>query len=545
MRRIDVLGISRSQVVVHPRAADGSLGAAIATDLPFTGPRTLLAADFNGDAGRMSPCSTPGNGVMALMIGEGDGRFRLTGLSSAMGLDGASAADFNEDGLLELILPNHEVDTVTLVPISAAGAIGGSPLYRLSSAAGPAAAAVADFNGDQRADLVLGGDVGGQATVRVFRGARPISRLAPTDPVIVRSPLGGRSSVAALGAGDVNGDTRPDLVVLDSVGPSLIVLPGRGDGTFENGLATSIGASGADLAIADVNGDSRSDAVVASRDGVRVFLGIGASGLTAPAVYAAGFNVSHVAVGDLNGDGRADIVFTTSQNQQGASQAEFLVNQGGGSFGAPQPVEVPGNFGIGSVAAADVNGDRRADILLGGSFNAGGSSFSLVVAMASANGSFTAAPFQRGVDFGPTSILPTDLDGDGTLDLIMAHCCGDLGTSLYAGTGDGAFSLASRIATGKDATRVWLADFDGDGMPEVAAQNAAGVSLTLLRIAAAERPQAALGYVCDPHRQRSERRRPHRLEFPRTAALCRTDQGLPNAILARSDCSSCSVRMTL
>jgi len=83
----------------------------------------------------------PINGVMAMLMGDGSGRFRVTGLAATMAFEAASAVDLDGDGLLELMIPAAGAGTVSIVPVSSAGEVGTSPLYRHSrTAAGDVAA---------------------------------------------------------------------------------------------------------------------------------------------------------------------------------------------------------------------------------------------------------------------------------------------------------------------------------------------------------------------------------------------------------------------
>ncbi len=72
----------------------------------------------------------------------------------------------------------------------------------------------------------------------------------------------------------------------------------------------------------------------------------------------------------------------------------------------------------------------------------------------------------------------TDLDGDGKADLIVADCnfkggtsCGASEPSYMLGNGDGTFQPEVRFSAGPGASAIVVADFDGDGRPDLAAAN--------------------------------------------------------------------------
>src|SRR6058998_3582543 len=58
--------------------------------------------------------------------------------------------------------------------------------------------------------------------------------------------------------GDVSGDGRPDLVVINS-GATVSVLLGRGDGTFDPKTDYATSPNPRSVAIADFNGDGKPD----------------------------------------------------------------------------------------------------------------------------------------------------------------------------------------------------------------------------------------------------------------------------------------------
>src|SRR5262249_7463561 len=142
-------------------------------------------------------------------------------------------------------------------------------------------------------------------------------------------------------------------------------------------FATSIISSNL-VMVADVNGDFRPDLVVLNKNqffqnaSVSVLLNTTAAGATAPS-FAAGQSIatstpysSALAVADVNGDGRPDLVITTIANSPYNGAALVLLNTT--PTGATTPsFAAQQNFGVGrkplSVAVADVNGDGRPDLI--------------------------------------------------------------------------------------------------------------------------------------------------------------------------------------
>jgi hypothetical protein len=167
-------------------------------------------------------------------------------------------------------------------------------------------------------------------------------------------------------AADLNGDGAPDLVVGygGSAAGSVSVLLNDGNGTFAPRADYATGAAPTRILVTDLSGDGRPDLAVvyqsgaAGGDPVSVLLNNG-DGTFAPKVdYAAG-SASVVAAADLNGDGRPDLIVPPTSNT-----SSVLFGKGGGAFAAK--VDYASAPLALSLVAADLNGDGRPDIVLGG-----------------------------------------------------------------------------------------------------------------------------------------------------------------------------------
>jgi hypothetical protein len=188
-------------------------------------------------------------------------------------------------------------------------------------------------------------------------------------------------------AGDVNADGRADVVVGargETVGGSANV--GRGyvfsgaDGSLLYTLDTpnpqASALFGLSLAAGDTNGDGAQDILVGAQledvngrvDEGRAYIFSGADGallhtLTAP-LGAGGHFGQSATTGDVNGDGRADPIV----GSDGPAGRVLVFSGVDGSLllklGEPAPELPPEDFGS-SVASADVDGDGLADVIAG------------------------------------------------------------------------------------------------------------------------------------------------------------------------------------
>jgi hypothetical protein len=172
--------------------------------------------------------------------------------------------------------------------------------------------AVADLNGDGRGDIVQTSFSSGNNILSVFRnkGGATLTERFTFSLNATYATVGYPQDLAI---SDVDGDGRPDAVVLDD---GIGVY--RNTGTALQGRVSSAFTGGA-LRMSDLNGDRKADAIVATAAGVRVALGTGTGSFSAPVLYPAGASRS-LAVGDVDGDGRPDVLTPNTYGVSGSGE---------------------------------------------------------------------------------------------------------------------------------------------------------------------------------------------------------------------------------
>ncbi len=217
------------------------------------------------------------------------------------------------------------------------------------------------MNGDGKVDLISANAYDGTLTVLTNNGMGGFD-LSATLPVGASAS----SYPDSVAAADVNGDGKPDLISANSNDGTLTVLTNNGNGGFGLNATLAVGLAPASVIAADVNGDGKPDLISANaNDGTLTVLtnnGHGLFGFNAilNVGLISGSSPENVVAVDVNGDGKPDLVCADF----GDDTLTVLTNNGSGGFGtgAILSVGVAGSE-PNSVAAADVNGDGKPDLI--------------------------------------------------------------------------------------------------------------------------------------------------------------------------------------
>ncbi len=357
---------------------------------------------------------------------------------------------------------------------------------------------VADFNTDGHKDI-LGYELGANGpkayAVLLAEADGSYTPRLTGIPVAYDPALGTISDTVKIA--DMNGDGRPDLVIVTSspssdpsgpiypIGNSILnVYLGNGDGTFHpvGPVIIGQGVYAHVEAVTDMNKDGKPDLILETDPGDTV-----GGGPNYPPTYTVWINQGggkfnsavaigeggFLAVGDLNGDGYPEVVLSPADADGPLGGIQVFLNENGASFkpGAYYP-----NFTPTIAALGDLNHDHKLDMVaVQVNENQFESASPVHTLLGNGDGTFrTGSSFQT--TFVPSSITIADVTGDNVPDIsfLMDYWFLTDGTFLqvFPGNGDGTvknpttFDLGA-YGVGYPIVGATLVDLKNDGKLDV------------------------------------------------------------------------------
>jgi uncharacterized protein YjdB len=350
----------------------------------------------------------------------------------------------------------------------------------LTTGSGPADVAIGDIDGDGKPEIAVVNS--GYFTVSVFRNTGSGTTLSYASNV----DFNGAGYPTGIIVGDIDGDGKPDMAVTNAFGSVSAFRNTSTIGTisFAGPIALITGASPVKIAIGDLDGDGRPELITANNgsNSVSVLRNISSIGLFSFASkvdFATGTTPTSVAIADADGDGKPDIAVTNSGSNN-VSVYRNTCTPGILSFAAA--INYTTGNGPQDVAIGDEDGDGKPDMVVSNSSFGSGS-----ISVFRNTGSSGTVSFAAKVDFTTSSdALYTavgDVNGDGKPDIVVTDYFTN-SVSVFRNTGSsGSISFAARtdFYVGEAPRNIALGDMNSDGMPDIAVTNQYATSVSILR----------------------------------------------------------------
>ncbi len=532
--QIDLAVAGPSGMVVLLNDGSGHFAAPLQIALA-SAPISIAVGDFNSD-GHDDLAVGNADGALSILLGDGTGHFNALAPMSVgtASLTSIAAADFNGDGKPDMAVTQANSSTVTVLLGNGDGTFASGVTYKVTNT--PGFVTVADMNGDSRIDLItvsptantfsilLGnGDGTFQSSLDFVSGHSPVAAVVGDfngdghpDLAIINSqdmsigvPLGrgdGTFEAArayasdyqseAVVSGDLNGDGLLDLVVISRCGsdPACggngsagVYLAGIGD-TYRLAGTYALGSGPVAAALADLNGDKKLDLVIVNRGDktATIMLGKGDGTFAAAQTFSLPSYPRSLLIGDFNGDGKSDLAIVSDCGQTTCTQPGTLdvwLGNGDGTFTHSAAYQT--GYEPDSIAVGDLLGNGHLDLVVSNSCGEDVSCASpgtAMVFMGDGTGKFTESN-EIGIGSAPSAIALSNLSGSGpsggNLDLVVADR-GSNQLAVLASDGTGSFGAPATYSVGSEPSALAIADYNGDGIPDVAVSNYGDATVSVL-----------------------------------------------------------------
>jgi hypothetical protein len=299
-----------------------------------------------------------------------------------------------------------------------------------------------------------------------LEGKRELNELPPDARFRIES-IPSEKRIASLVVADLNGDGRPDIAYYGDP-RELIVLYNQGSNTWsapkrwpiDDGQLSANG-----LCTGDLNGDGRTDLVLLGENCVYLLPQLADHTLGEPQKIPFSGSVKSIQVVDIDGDGRSDLLLV---NWEDRNPFRFRLQKQDGSLG-PE-IYFPA-APIRSYWADNLEENKKTQVITIAQ-NSGRAQISEFTSKPAdpLSGSFREGQLQvwplTKTDKARRGVLWADIDGDGLPDLLVAEPeSGQI--SLYLQQKDGSLAAPKTFPTLAGISDLAVADWNGDGKPEI------------------------------------------------------------------------------
>lgn len=347
----------------------------------------------------------------------------------------------------------------------------------------PSGLATGDMDGDGKPDLVMGHSV--TQSIRIYRN----NSTGNTVSFRSKANLTLNSSTTGLVVEDLDGDGKLDIAASSLTASKVFLFRNTSIGdemTFATRVDSAVGGSAQSVAVGDLDGDGKPDlAIVNSSAGtvsiLRNLSTVGTLAFSSRIIFSLGGTAIvpfTLAIGDIDGDGKLDVVTGNAQ----ANTISVLRNTstpGNISFADKADFNT-GNFPTGTTLG-DIDGDGKLDALVVDQL--------VKLSVLRNTSKIDTIRFAPKVDFTtgttPNRIAVGDLDGDGKIEVAVSNNSSNTVSIFKNNSTSGNISLATKVdlATGTAPFTNAIVDLTGDNIPDFAVVNQNANTVSVFRTA--------------------------------------------------------------
>lgn len=484
--------------------------------------RYLVTGDFNRDHRLDIAVANTDGHFISIYLGFGNGTFfehtRLSTRESSKPTS-LSVGDLNHDDCLDIVVTNLDTGTIDVFLGHGDGGFQWLILYRSDNRSSPLLLALADLNKDNHLDIVVTLDTDNDTgEIWLFWGYGNGS----FHREVVYS-VANPAALRWVAIDDLNQDTNPDIVVVNTYAHNVCILFGYGNGTFGNVTTLSTGEDSypvcvafgdfnrdqstdivvsnrnyhiislffgygngtfslqktfeirlsayfRPIVVADMNNDSILDILVADYDedntNVAIYYGLGDGNFTLSTIHPTGFasRLTMMAVGDFNNDSKVDLAITNwDENSIGV-----FIQANIEPFGPSAQFFTGSQSHPNSVTVDDFNNDDHLDIAVTNSIS---DTFGILLGYG--NGDFAdQLTYFTGLNSLPSAIATDHFNNDTYLDIVVVNTVTDR-ICIFLGQGDGNFIPMTNYSTGMRSIPVSIVakDMNRDGHADLVVAN--------------------------------------------------------------------------
>ncbi len=251
--------------------------------------------------------------------------------------------DLDGDGKLDLAVANFGTGGNSISVFrntSTSGSISTSSFATkvdFATGTAPISVAIGDLDGDGKPDLAVANLGTGVNTVSVLRNTSTSGSIG-TSSFADKIDFTAGTQPRSIAIGDLDGDGKPDLAVANLTSGNISVLRNTstsgsiGTNSFADKVDFTTGTTPRSVVIGDLDGDSKPDLVVANTDPNSVSVlrntstsgNIGTGSFATKVDFTTGTGPRSAAIGDLDGDGKPDLAVANT----GSNSVSVLRNTG-------------------------------------------------------------------------------------------------------------------------------------------------------------------------------------------------------------------------